>query len=228
MSVFDIGNITRRLVLSILIVCLFILLASRFDYKKSLLKLRHPLSIISITLILLIGTSTRAYASLQSDNDLRPFYVSEVKEAGLVVYLPARPQWGLDVESRNGGSAIILSTPDKHYPKASMEIILNNQYKIKSDEFNSVAFSALSAVRRKAGADALSDDRELVKVRYGEIVALEDDFTFEHDNVVYSAKSIIGLMPSGKPINIFLVTEFGKIEHILGITKKIWKNLREI
>ena len=228
MTAYDIGSIVGRLLASVVIVYFFVLIFNRFKFKFALSKLARPLSIISILLIFVLGIAVNAKAAADSERALRPFAVTKIPEAGLVMYIPTNPPWNMQLQQRNGAAAVILSTPPLYYPPTSMEIVLNNGLKVHPKEFGNIAITALNTVRNKAGIQSEISLGQLSTERYGDIETYVDVFDMRMDGESYSAKSLIGLMPSGKPVMFFLVTQKGEIEHISHMAKKIWSNLKEL
>ena len=228
MTAYDIGNIVGRMLASVVIVYFFVLILNRFKYKLALSRLVRPLPIASILLIFVLGIAVNAQAATDSERALRPFAVTKIPEAGLIVYIPNNPPWNMQLQKRNGTTAVILSTPPLYYPPASMEIVLNKRLNINSKEFGDIAKTALNTVRGKAGVKSIIKQNQLASARFGDIETYVDVFEMQVDGESYSAKSVIGLMPSGKPVTFFLATPKGELEHISHMAKKIWSNLKEL
>lgn len=168
--------------------------------------------------------------SLQADEGRakRPFEVIDIDKARLNVYVPARPEWSYSVEPRAGTYAVILTTPEKFYPQASMEIVLNHRLNVNPIKLEVTALNALNAVREKLGMSEKLTKDNIQYVNYGEIQAYEDTFNLKVEDKNYSMKSIMGIMPSGHPITIFLATSKGQLKHIESMSEKIWGRLKEL
>lgn len=228
MTAYDIGGIAGRMLASVVIVYFIVLIFNRFRFKVAISKLVRPLPIISIIAIFVLGIAVNAQADTTPETALRPFAVTKIPEAGLIVYIPNNPPWNMQLQKRKGAVAVILSTPPLYYPPASMEIVLDNILKIDPKEFGDIAKSALNTIRKKAGVKSDITQDQISVARYGDIETYTDVFEMQVDGESYSAKSVIGLMPSGKPVTFFLVTPKGEIEHISHMATKIWSNLSEM
>jgi len=186
---------------------------------------RNVVGKLLVTLVLfLLGSGVFA----DSDRAKRPFSVVEIEKAKLIVYVPARPEWDYSVEPRDGTYAVILTTPEKFYPQASMEIILNHRLDINPLNFEVTALDALNTIRQRSGMRKSLTKSDLQFVSFGDIQAYEDTFELKLKGKNFSVKSIMGLMPSGHPITIFIATPKGQLKHIKVITEKIFGKLKEI
>jgi hypothetical protein len=228
MTAYEVGTILGRILASTGLVYIALLIILRFDIKTSFEKLQKPLSLVSITLVFILGLAGNVKAEGLIERAKRPFVVTDIPEAGLIVYVPERPLWGMQLEKKRHTTSVVLSTPSLYYPPASMEIALEKRYRVTEEEFSSIALSALNTVRKNAKISENVDSDKLIKTFYGDLVMYEDDFLIEEGGIRYSAKSAVGLMPSGRVVSIFLVTPEGQIGHILNMTHKIWRNLKEI
>ena len=226
MTAYFLGNLLGRFIISALIVYVVLLLLNKFQFKPALNRLRRPLPIASILLIFLLGLATSLRA--ESGRALRPFVVTEIPKAGLSVYVPERPKWQFTTEPRAGTYAVILTTPEKYYPPASMEIVLNHRLRVSRAELEKTAVTALNTVRQNAGLTHLITASDLKPVTYGDIQAYEDHYELQSDGETYSVKSVMGIMPSGRPITMFLATAEGQLSHIEHMSRKIWNKLTEL
>ncbi len=227
MTLYEVGNLVGRLLASALLVYVAILLLNKFQVKAALLQLKRPFPIAAVIFIFLLGLFGHASAATDSDRAKRPFAVTDFPEAGLTVYIPDRPEWMVHTEKRNTETVIILSTPELYYPPASMEIVLNKQFWVDKKEFHSVALSAITSVRKKAHTSSNVELDQLNETQYGDIQAVEDDFIMNVDKQQFSAKTVVGHMPSGRVVTVFLVTRVGENAKIMHMARKIWNNLKE-
>jgi len=228
MTDYFIGNLLGRLLMSGLLIYVVLLLFNRFSFREALAGLKRPLSLAMILLVFALGLAGSSHAATVSERAKRPFAVTKIPEAGLSVFVPDRPSWNLQVQQRRDASAVILSTPDLYYPPASMELVLNQNLQVKKEELATVALSALNTVREKAGVSSGFTQDQLKAVQYGDIQAYEVQYDFQADGDTYSAKSVMGVMPSGKPITFFLATPKGELKHIEHMADKIWSHLKEL
>lgn len=220
------GNLLGRLLMSAALVYLVVLAINRFDFKRALSRLKRPLPIVSIVVVFFLGLA----GSLRAEDGraLRPFLVTKVPEAGLQIYVPERPEWHLDLERRAGNRVVLLSTPADYYPRASMEIVLNKRLRIDADQLRSAAVAALNTARENAGIRQRIDANSIKAVSYGVIQAYEDQYELTVDDESYSVKSVMGIMPSGRPITLLLATAEGQLTHIKDMSEKIWSKLKEL
>ena len=186
--------------------------------------MQTPLAVFASFILYLFLFSTNVHAE---ERALRPFEITDLPGAGFTVYIPERPKWNMNLESRNNETVVTLTTPAQYYPPASMEIVLNRHLRITNDELPDVAITALNTVRDNAGVQSGISIDALRHVQYGQINAYEDNYEIRSAGKVYSVKSVMGVMPSGKPITMFLVTPQGQLTHISHMAKKIWDHLTE-
>ncbi len=188
-------------------------------------KMIHQIFITTLIILSLITTNT-LYAD--SDRAKRPFARIKSLKVGLNVPVPARPEWNHSIEPRAGTYALLISTPEKFYPQVSMEIVLNHRLNVNPTKLETTAVTALNAVREKAGISERITKSDLKAVIYGDIQAYQDAYQLKLKGQTYSIKSIMGIMPSGHPITLFLATPEGQMKHIEDISNKIWKNIKEL
>jgi len=165
--------------------------------------------------------------TLQADTPLRHFEVYSAPEAGLIVYKPGSPEWSIDLDERTGKDAIILSTPDNYFPPTSVEIRINQEHKVQSDEISEVAMVVTNILREKTGATTLQYNN-LQKMEYGRVEAFRDQFNITFQNEEYSIRHIVGRMPSGHVITMMATTPKDQIDAIEFMLTKIYSNLKEI
>jgi hypothetical protein len=159
---------------------------------------------------------------------LRPFNVTEFPEAGLVVYVPSRPEWNINTERRRDGKAILLSTPQNYYPLAVIEIMLLKDMKVEKTDLLETAVSALNTGRKNGGISGHITKSDLKSVKYGQIEGYLDQYEIAAEGQTYTMNSIMGVMPNGKPVLLSLVTAKGQISHVEHMAHKIWGKLREL
>jgi hypothetical protein len=194
-------------------------------YTCSNQKLFSHLFITALIILSLISGNT-LYAD--TDRAKRPFARIKSPKVGLNVPVPARPEWNHSIEPRAGTYALLVSTPEKFYPQVSMEIVLNHRLKVNPTKLENTALIALNTVREKAGLSEKVTKSGLKPVTYGDIQGYQDSYQLKLEGQAYSVKSIMGIMPSGHPITIFLATPEGQMKHIEDITHKMWKNIKEL
>ncbi len=108
------GNLEGRLLMSAILVFIVVLVVNRFDFKQAFKRLKRPLPIVLIVVVFLLGLA--GSVSADDSRASRPFLVTKIPEAGLQVFLPARPEWHLDLEPRGGNRTVVLTTPADYYP----------------------------------------------------------------------------------------------------------------
>lgn len=158
----------------------------------------------------------------------RPFAVTDVPEAGLQIFVPARPQWNWETQRRRDTHAIILSTPEDYYPPTSIDIVSVPDITIKKELLPLIALKSLATVRKSASAMNPEVMRKMEKVTYGDIVGYEELLSLRSEGVDYEALSFSGMMPSGRSVAFFAVTAQGKSEHIHPMLTKIISNLKPL
>ena len=161
-------------------------------------------------------------------HDLRPFQETRLAEAGLVVLVPARPEWVLSLTPLERNQRIELSTPPDYYPAASIQIVRDADLGIVDDELPGVALSALQVLRtRMHVADALAPE-ELREIDAGNLAGFEDNFSVQRGDAEYDLRNIVGKLPSGHLISILVSTPAGQMAHIDHMVEKILVNLEEV
>jgi len=175
-----------------------------------------------ILLVLLCCSPLQA----QEQRAKRPFKVTNVPEANLQVYIPARPMWNWETQRRNNTHSLILSTPALYYPPASIEFVSVPDIKIPKDALAQIAASSLETVRARASIQNPQLIREMQQVQYGDIVGYEEVLTLDADGKAFEALSFTGMLPSGRPITFFTVTSKGQLNHIRPMLYKIVSNLK--
>jgi len=162
-----------------------------------------------------------------ANETLRHFDVYEVPEAGLIVYKPGSPEWDIDLDIRDGDNLVLLASPKKYFPPTSVEIRLNQKYKIANGDLEDLAIVVSKALRAKTNAPKFFD-RSLQLIKYGEIIAYKDDFNVTHQGQELSIRHVIGIMPSGHIITMMAATPKNQIDKIEHMLSKIYSNLIEI
>lgn len=226
MSGFEIGNIVGRLLMSALIVYVILLLLKKFQFGVAFRGLKRPLPVISIIIIFLLGLAGSAQAA--SDRAQRPFDATEFPGAGLIVYVPSRPEWNVETEQKHNAKTIRLSTPEKYYPPAVIEITLLKKLRVGKKEFADVAVSTLNTGRANSGVITTISFSDLKQEVYGNIEAYSTQYDIRAGGQTYSMKSLLGLMPNGKPILLSILTTKGQIADIEHMANKIWSNIKEL
>ncbi|GAA0398660.1 hypothetical protein GCM10009133_04380 [Cocleimonas flava] len=181
---------------------------------------------LGVFCLVVVTIDNNIYAEV--DRAKRPFVRIESFKTGLNVPIPDRPAWKNSIEPRAGTYALLISTPEKFYPQVSMELVLNHRINLNSIKFESVVVSGLNTIRKKSGVNEVITKADLKRVVYGDMQAYEDSYQMESKERNYSIRSIMGLMPSGHPITIFIATPKGQMNHIKDITNTIIKNLKEL
>lgn len=181
------------------------------------------------TLLLLLAQLIFS-TSLQADEDRanRPFVVTDIPEADLQVYIPARPQWNWEIQPRRDTYAVMLSTPEQYYPPTSIDIVSIPNLRIKKELLPLVALKSLATVRKSSSAMNPRIKRKMEKVTYGDISGYEEILSLTSGGQDYEARSFSGRMPSGRAVGFFTVTAKGQSEHILPVLTKIISNLRPL
>jgi len=225
MDAYIIGNLTGRLLISALLVYIILLCFNRFQLKTALLKMKHPLAIVSTFVLFILGIAGNAVADERAK---RPFSVTAVPEAGLQIYIPDRPAWHWETQKRVDTYSVVLTTPENYYPPASMDIVQVPTQTVAKGSLPIVAMSALKTVRKKLGAVSPFSADNMRKVSYGNIVGYEEIIQVNNDGHTFEAKSFMGIFPSGHPISFFLVTGEGQLSHIEPMIKKIFSNTAKL
>ncbi len=109
-----------------------------------------------------------------------------------------------------------------------MEIVLNARLRVDAEKLQATAVVALNVARENAGISQRVDADSIKAVTYGNIMAYEDEYELIADDKSYGVKSVIGMMPSGRPITLLLATPAGQLTHIKDISEKIWGKLKEL
>lgn len=182
----------------------------------------------SLQRLTLVGLFLFSFTIQAEDNKNPAFVVTEIPEAHLIVNIPNDPKWDYITTPRNGTHVVGLSSPPGFEPLVSMEIAMNPEFNVKSSELGETAISALNVVRKNAGLSEKVTLEQLEKVNYGDIEAYVDSYVMEHDGARYPIKSIMGILPSGRPITMFLATQEGQMEDALSLSVTIWENLKEL
>jgi len=211
-----------RLIASGLIIFFVLFLFSKFNLGAALSRLKRPLPLISVLVLFLLGLASGARAD--DGRALRPFVSTDFYDAQISIYVPAKPKWTSAVEPRSGTHALLLTTPAKYYPPASIEIVHNHRLRVNDQEFKATAVKALNTVREKAGVIERIGLFEVTPVTYGEIEGYQDDYTIGHDDQIYSVRSVVGRFSNGAPVTFFLATSEGQLNHITHMSTKIWNN----
>ncbi|MFK7732290.1 MAG: hypothetical protein AB8B48_11795 [Pseudomonadales bacterium] len=222
MDAYTIGNLLGRLLLCIALVYVGLLIFAKLNFALSAKRLRHPVSLISIVALFILGVSVNAVAD--DSRALRPFITTEFSAPRLTVYIPERPEWLVAMENRSGAHALVLSTPQYYYPHASLEIIHSYRHKVEAQDLQNSAFIALNEVRKKIGVKSI-DNSNLETVSYGQLQGYSDEFRMVYEGSVYSARSYFMIFESEAPVTIFLVASDGQIDHIDHMVEKILRNL---
>ena len=109
--------------------------------------------------------------------DLRPFQETSLEEAGLVVLVPAKPQWVLSLAPLKSSQRIELSTPPNYYPATSIQIVRDAELGVLVDDLDSVTESAMQSVRSRLGMAEPVTLGGLQSVRLGKLTGFEDNFS---------------------------------------------------
>ncbi len=227
MSAYILGSLVGRFFMSALFVYVILLIFKRFNAGEALRKMKSPWSIMGVVFIFLLGLAGSTHAAEQ-ERALRPFNVTDFPEAGLVVYVPSRPEWNINTERRRDGQAILLSTPPNYYPPAVIEVLLVEKIRVKKSELLETAVSALNTSRKNGGISGRITKSDLKLVKYGKIEGYLDQYEITAEGQVYTMNSIMGILPNGKSVLLSLVTAQGQISHIEHMAHKIWGRLREL
>ncbi|TCK03638.1 hypothetical protein [Marinobacterium mangrovicola] len=182
-----------------------------------------------LTLLLLLAQLIFS-TSLHADEDRakRPFVVTDIPEADLQVYIPARPQWNWEVQPRRDTHAVMLSTPEQYYPPTSIDIVSVPDLYIKEGILPFAARKSLATVRESSSTMNPTIKRKMEKVTYGDIIGYEEILSLSAGGKDYDARSFSGRMPSGRSVGFFAVTAQGQSEHILPMLTKIISNLKPL
>jgi len=226
MSGFEIGNLVGRLVMSALIVYVILVLIKKFQFKNAFKSLKRPAPVISIIFIFLIGLAGSAQAA--TERAPRPFDATEFPDAGLIIYVPSRPEWDVETEQKRNAKTVRLSTPEKYYPASVIEITLLKKLRVSKQELQKVALSALNTGLANSGVTKTITSRDLKAEIFGKIQAYSYQYDIVSDGNTYSMKSVMGIMPSKKPILLSIVTPQDQIADIEHMAYKIWSHLEEM
>lgn len=224
-----IGNLLGRLVASALIVYVVIFCINRFHYKPALQKMRSVWAIAATLLLFMLGLASHVSAQeTEQERAMHPFAVTKVPEAGLQIYVPDHPPWHWETAARPNTHAIVLTTPARYYPSASIEIARIPNHVISPQELPEVMLGTLTTIRQGLGISAPTTKADTRQATYGGIKGYEEIISIEMDGEEYDGKSFMGIFPTGHPITFFLVTPKGQLEHIAPIIDKILSNTTEL
>ena len=225
MDAYIAGELTGRLLVSFLIVYLVLFVVNRFRPKLALRRSVRPLSLIATVLIFFLGLA----ASVQAEERAkRPFTVTPVPEAGIQLYVPARPEWTMETSQRTDAVAVILSTPVNYCPPTAIEITYHPRWLIPEDEpLLDVAAGTLNTVREKLGVEGDSEPG-LRAVSYDSLAGYEEQLSVVSEGKGYQLHSFFGRMPSGHPVTVLTMTGEDQLAHIKPMVDKIIRHVKPL
>ncbi|MFV0478354.1 MAG: hypothetical protein ACK5ME_11030 [Parahaliea sp.] len=189
---------------------------------------RHKCRLVAIVICTLLSVLLGLSAKADEERAKRPFKVTKIPEAGLELYIPARPMWNWEVQPRRNSYAVILSTPAQYYPPTTVEIVSIEGMHIPSQDLPQVAASALETVRKGAAPLNPQIKQAMARATYGDISGYEEVLDLSSEGASFEARSFSGMLPSGRPVSFFAVSAKGQLEHVQPMLRRIIRNIKPL
>ncbi len=222
MDAYVAGELTGRFLLSFFLIYLIVLVIHRFKLKLALRRSLRPWPLAATLLVFILGLATSVHAQERAK---RPFEVTPVPEAGIQLYVPARPRWEMSTERRADAVTVILNTPAQYYPPTAIEITYHPRWILPAgDGFREVASSTLNTARQQLALPEQASTH-LQSISYGSLDGYQELLTVDFEGQQYQLQNFMGRMPSGHAVTVLTATGAGQLSHISHIVEKIIKHI---
>ena len=181
-----------------------------------------PAGLLLMPLLLALGLHAGA-----QERALRPMHIHKVRALGLEIWTEYEPEWRTELVQQGNKALFIVQSPPRVYPPAAMSYVSFPGMRVRDDEMEAVATSALRRAAQNYQVPAQERERITpTPARHGALSGYEATFSGTAHGEAVDVKVFVGHVPGRGPVAMQVYTLRGKLPHLSEQIRRAWGHVR--
>jgi hypothetical protein len=160
------------------------------------------------------------------DKALREMQIYKLTDIGLEVWVENQPPWEAQTVQHNGRPIFTVSSPDNYHPPTAMTFASWPEHKVKQEQLENVAHSALRNAARNFGlSPGQTRTMDIRQMQRGALSGFETEFVGKVQGSSADVRMFFGLQDGRAPVVMTIYTLQGKMDNLKEVIRRSWDNV---